>query len=269
MGPARNANPILTLLTDFGDRDGYVAAVKGVILDLVPAARIVDAAHDLPAHDVRAAAWALAQYAPFYPAGTIHIAVVDPGVGTDRAVLAVETRGQLVLAPDNGLTAWLRARDPAHRRWTLKPGVVRPGGDSATFHGRDVFAYAAGLLARGTPLARLADPVERCVEPPWVKPVLHGTTLEGEVVHVDRFGNAITNIPSALVPDRGGAIVLAGARRIGPVQRTYADAATGRALALIGSDGMVEIAVREGSAAATLKLRVGSPVRIRGNFQGL
>lgn len=262
-GDVMKANPLVTLLTDFGTADGYVAAMKGVVLDQCPQACVVDAAHDLPRHDVRAAAWVLRQYGWTFPAGTIHVAVVDPGVGTERAALVVEVDGQIYVGPDNGLFAWVLKRHPQARVLQLKAGIVRPGGNSATFHGRDVFAYAAGLLAKGIRLDRLAEPVDTWFQPEWVNPVLHGRVIEGEVIHVDHFGNLITNIPASLVVDRGPeAVVKIGKRTIKGIVRTYAEVPVGHPLALVGSDEMLEVAVNQGDASLWAKSGLGSQVRL-------
>ena len=235
----------ITLLTDFGTRDGYVAAMKGVIASLAPRARVVDATHDIPAHDIRAGAWSLMQYWKFFPRGTIHVAVVDPGVGTERRPLLVEADGHFFLGPDNGIFAWIPARRIHEVR--ARRAVV-----SNTFHGRDVFAHAAGLLAAGRRVsgAEVRDPVI----PSWVAPRRERGRVIGEVVHIDHFGNCITN----LKPEPGPIVV--GRRRIAALARTYGEAARGKPIALVGSSGYVEIALRERSAAAVLGLKRGDRI---------
>lgn len=253
----------ITLLTDFGDRDGFAAAMKGVMVSLAPGAAIHDAAHGVPPGDVRAAAWALAQYWRLWPEGTIHVAVVDPGVGTDRAALLARAGGRLFLAPDNGLLALVAAEAEDFAAFALRPGVRRPGGDSATFHGRDVFAMAAGLLAAG----RGAD--ELCAGPvvpaamPWAEPVRAADGgLRGEVIHVDRFGNAVTNLVPADLP-AGPWRLDAGRGAFGRIERTYGEVSSGAPLAYEGSSGRLEIAVRDGSAEKELDLRRGTPIILR------
>ena len=245
--------PIITLLTDFGTVDGYVAEMKGVILSRAPEAALVDATHDIPPQDVECARLTLARYWRRFPAGTVHVAVVDPGVGSARAAIAVENDGRWLVGPDNGVLS------PA----LLLPGarVVSlpiPPGASHTFHGRDVFAPAAALLAMGTPIDQLGAP--------HAEPVVRRTaearrapdgSIVGEVIAVDRFGNALTN----LVAPRGGTVV-AGGREL-PIRRAYAEGAPGAPLAVIGSNGLVEIAVRDGSAARELGLARGAPVALR------
>ena len=243
---------LVTLLTDFGTADGYAGEMKGVIASDAPGVHLVDIAHDVAAQDVDGARLTLARYWRRFPTGTVHLAVVDPGVGGPRAAIAVESEGMWLVGPDNGILS------PA----LLHPGarcvdLPVPSGAAATFHGRDVFAPAAAALARGVPLDELgrprSDPMVR--RTPEAVRAADGS-VSGVVISVDRFGNAITN----LVATRGGAVQVAG--RTLPVRRTYADAARGEVLALVGSNGLVEVAVRDGSAAAQLRLERGTPVAL-------
>ena len=196
--PTKESRPIVTLLTDFGTVDGYVAAMKGVILSQAPAATVVDATHEIPPQDVLAGAWALRQYALLFPPGTIHVAVVDPGVGTARRALLVEADERLYLAPDNGILGWVVRGAKAVRRRALLRDVRLPGETSSTFHGRDIFAFAAGVLASRK---RTVDDVSTGIEdiewPAWVEPARDGVSLAGSVIHVDAFGNLVTNIERA------------------------------------------------------------------------
>jgi S-adenosylmethionine hydrolase len=244
---------VITLLTDFGTADGYVAEVKGVLLTLAPEAVVVDVTHDVPAHDVESGRLAVARYWRRFPPGTVHVAVVDPGVGGGRAALAVGSEGRWLVGPDNGLLSPALLM-PAARAIALTP----PAGAAPTFHGRDVFAPAAAALARGTPLDALgtaydAPVIRRTPEP---RRTSDGGAL-GEVIAVDRFGNAVTNFLGA----RGGTVEVNGTPL--RVQRTYENAAPGQVVAVCGSTGLIEIAVREGSAAASLGLGRGSPVLFR------
>lgn len=245
---------IVTLLTDFGTADGYVGEMKGVLASHAPGVTLVDISHELPPHDIDGARLALARFWRRYPEGTVHLVVVDPDVGGARSCVAVESMGRFLVGPDNGVLspALLVA---GSRAVALEP----PSTASATFHGRDVFAPAAAALATGTPLDALGMPVVA----PLVRRTPEPRRLEdggigGEVITVDRFGNAITN----LLTVRPAGHVEAGGRRLGFV-RTYADVPPGAAAALIGSSGLVEIAVREGSAASLLGLTRGSPVVLR------
>lgn len=253
----------ITLLTDFGWSDGYVAAMRGVIASVAPRARVVDAAHDLPPGDVRVAAWVLSQYWLWWPRGTIHVAVVDPGVGTDRAAVAAQADGRLLLAPDNGLLTGVAAQARQFRAWRLGAGAERPGGVSATFHGRDVFAYAAARIASGVPLRRLVD---RAMEirrlPDWAARRYADGRVRGIVVRVDRFGNAITTLGPSDLPT-GPWEARVGPCRFRQLSRTYNDVAVGRPLLYLGSTGRLEVGVRDGAAAERLRLRAGDPVFVR------
>jgi hypothetical protein len=247
------ARALVTLLTDFGTADGYVAEMKGVLASGAPEATILDIAHDLPPQDVDAGRLALARYWKRFPERTIHVAVVDPGVGTTRHALAVESQRRYLIGPDNGLLS------PA----LLAPGarIVRlavPPSASATFHGRDVFTPAAVHLAIGQAFDALGEPetdpvIRRTPEP---HRAADGSVV-GQVVTIDRFGNAITN----LLGVRGGTVTVAG-RRVA-VRHTYAEAARGEPVAVVGSSGLLEIAVRDGSAAVELGLARGDQVTLR------
>ena len=245
---------IITLLTDFGTADGYVGEMKGVLASQAPATPLVDISHDLPAHDVDAARLALARYWRRFPVGTVHLVVVDPGVGSARACIAVESQGRHLVGPDNGvLSPALLVGDA--RVVTLSV----PTSASATFHGRDILAPAAAALANGVAFDTLGSPMIA----PNVRRTPEARRLDdggiaGEVISVDRFGNAITNLMT-LRP--GGRIEVAG--RVLPLVRTYADVAVGEAAALTGSSGLIEIAVREGSAASALGVVRGTAVVLR------
>lgn len=242
--------PILTLLTDFGTADGYVAEIKGVLLSAVPHATLVDISHDIPPQDVEAARLAVARYWRRFPAGTVHLVVVDPGVGTARPALAVQAEGRVLLGPDNGVLS------PA----LLMPGVrvvsiPVPAGASPTFHGRDVFAPAAAAIARGTSLDGIGTPARSPVIRRTPEPVRDDDgVLRGEVITVDRFGNLVTNF----IAVRAGVVEIAG--RAIPLRRTYGDVPPGELVAIIGSSGLLEVAVRDGSAARALGLGRGAPV---------
>ncbi|MBI4545772.1 MAG: SAM-dependent chlorinase/fluorinase [Gemmatimonadetes bacterium] len=250
----------ITLLTDFGAADGYVAAMKGVIASLAPDALIDDAAHDIPPGDVHAAAWALAAYWRLYPPGTIHLAVVDPGVGSERRALAAAVEGRFLVAPDNGVLSRVLDEAAPERVVALTNPVFYRDSVSQTFHGRDIFAPVAAHIARGTPLSELGPPVSDPVrlELPRARRTESGAS--GVVVHIDRFGNLITNIPGEWAA-HARSIEVAG-QNVGPLRQAYAQARSGELLAIIGSAGLVEISVRDGSAAAVLAAGRGTPVVI-------
>lgn len=245
--------PLITLLTDFGTADGYVAELKGVLYAAAPNITVVDLSHDIPPQDVESARLAVARYWRRFPSGTVHLIVIDPGVGSARAALAVNSDGRFLVGPDNGvLSPSLLASGSRAVSLPVPPSA------SATFHGRDVFAPAAAHLAAGTPIDSLGpvclDPVIR--RTPEARRGPNGSVM-GEIIAIDRFGNAISN----LIAPRGGRIEIAG--RVMPIVRTYADAAVGDVIALVGSSGFVEIAQRDGSAARALEITRGTPVTLR------
>ncbi len=240
----------ITLLTDFGTADGYPAAMRGVIATIAPDAVVDDASHEIAPGDVHAAAFVLPRYARLYPPHTIHVAVVDPGVGSARRALAAAIDAHVYVAPDNGLLTRVLASAASARIVALEAEVYRRPAVSATFHGRDIFAPAAAWLARGVPLEDLGPVVDDPVRLALPQPRREHRSVVGAVVHVDRFGNLITNVPGAWLGD--GAHVSVEGRPVGTLRHTYADVVPGSLLALIGSDGLLEVAVRDGSAATVL-----------------
>jgi len=242
---------IVTLLTDFGTADSYVAEMKGVLATYAPSATLVDITHDVSPGDVRAAQYILSRTWMFYPEGTVFVAVVDAGVGTDRRVLGATRFGRYFLAPDNGLLSFL-SMNASFLSIPVLPEAA------PTFHGRDVFAPAAGVLANGGSFESLGTAITDPVQLPLPIPTTDGDAVLGEVVYVDRFGTLISNItPNAL---KDGATIHVGDVDVGPLRRTFADVAPGELVAFTGSGGTVEIAVRDGSAMRTLGLGVGAKV---------
>jgi S-adenosylmethionine hydrolase len=251
----------ITLLTDFGLGDGYVGALKGVIAAIAPQAQVVDLAHDLPCGDVAHAAWVLRTAAPCWPAGTAHVAVVDPGVGTDRRAVALAVDDQVYFAPDNGLLSWVLRTAGTPKAIELTNAAFWRHPVSATFHGRDVFAPAAAYLVAGVPFSALGQPLDADTLVRLDLPADDPTSRRGVVVAIDRFGNAITSLCPVAV--EGAATVVVGERAV-PLRRAFAEAAPGEALAYVGSSGRLEIGVNRGSAAEALGLRVGAPVAVGG-----
>jgi S-adenosylmethionine hydrolase len=259
---------VVTLTTDFGRGDVYAGVLHGVILGLYPQLRVVDLTHDVRPQAVLEGAFLLESAYRYFPVGTVHLAVVDPGVGTERAIVAVETPDALFVAPDNGLLTVVWENMPSEERVAARivelsePRYWRPE-VSATFHGRDVMAPVAAHLASGVDLAEVGRPRWELVLLPGGRPTRHEDgSLQGQVVHVDRFGTCATNIPAALIP-LGPVNVEVGGVVLYGLARTYGERAVGELLALIGSDGRLEIAVREGSAAERLGLESGSLVWVR------
>lgn len=257
--------PVIALMSDFGARDHYVGTMKGVTLGICPDVTLVDITHEIPPHDVRAAALELAACYRYFPAGTVFLVVVDPGVGSARRGLAVETADHRFVAPDNGvLTAVLRESPPrgvvelSERRYAL-PTVSR------TFEGRDRFAPAAAWLAKGLKLTGLGRSAGEYVTIEIPEPEVSDGRIVGEVLRVDHFGNLVTNIDSKSfdrLAQAGAISLVAGEHTVGRFVTTYAEAAPDEACALIGSTDHVEIALNVGSAAAQLGLGPGAVVTI-------
>ena len=237
----------ITLLTDFGTADGYVGAMKGVLAATAPDAVVDDVAHDIAPGDVEGAAWALGAYWRRYPEGTVHVVVVDPGVGTKRDAIAIEVDGRFLVGPDNGVLTWaLREAEGEPVTHELE----RPAhAISSTFHGRDLFAPAAARLAAGAAIGSLGSRKRGIVRLPWPEPVHHADGVDGVVVHVDRFGNLVTNIPSGEAI--GECFVRVGVMEV-EVRNTYGDVDVGELVAHAGSRGLVEIAMRDGRASDRL-----------------
>lgn len=277
--PRRDA--VITLLTDFGARDSYVAEMKAAILERVPAVRCVDVTHEVAPGDVPAAAWLLARIWVRFPPGTVHLVVVDPTVGSARRPLAVRAAGRWLVGPDNGLVTFLE-RSPEgpgvriDEAWALGGPAAAEGGKSAsataadrtrrvaglsdTFHGRDLFAPAAARLAAGEPAEGIGTRLDpsALVRLEVPRPRRDGERVEGAVVHVDRFGTLVTNIPAGWLPEEPVARV--GEVRVRGLARSYADVAPGEPLLVIGSVGTLELSVRDGSAAERWGIRRGAGV---------
>ena len=258
------ADPLITLTTDFGTGSHYVAAAKGVILALNPEVRILDLSHDIPAQDLREAAFFLTATLPYFPPDTLHVVVVDPGVGSERAILYVEFANLRLLVPDNGCWTWLIE---GGRR---KPRVIRltekrfwRSRVSATFHGRDIFAPVAANLSLGLDPRELGPIVSDWVRLDRPAPRHEGNAIAGEVVYVDRFGNLITNISgeALLRDDRFKRVRIEGVE-VPHIVRTYSDVEPGTLVALVSSSEWLEVAVNQGDAARQLDARIGTPVTI-------
>jgi S-adenosyl-L-methionine hydrolase (adenosine-forming) len=256
---------VITLTTDFGTRDWFVGTLKAVVLNFHPRATVVDITHGIAPGDIRGGAFALMASCRFFPKGTVHLAVVDPGVGTSRRAIAVQTADFFFVGPDNGVMSWALAREriKAIRALENEKYFLRPV--SGTFHGRDIFAPVAAHLSRGVPIRGLGPAQEDFMRLPWPKSRLRHPGVEGEVLYLDRFGNAITNIEADAVRSLGeGALhVFVGRKRLCPIGAFYQSVPSGRPVAVLGSSGFLEIAVNGGSAAQQLGLRVGQAVTVR------
>lgn len=262
--------PIVTLLTDFGVDSTYPAQMKGVILQRCPEAVVVDLTHGVPRHDVRSGAFMLASAYGAFPKGTVHVAVVDPGVGSARRIVAAETEDAFFVAPDNGLlTVVLRSRFEEEPETETRlvavenTDLMRPE-VSSTFHGRDIFAPVGGELARGAPLEELGPELDVFRPLDLPSPRIGEEVIEGAALYIDPFGNIVTNIPAQALPTaRPDAlkVQILGAV-INGLADAYADVPPGMLLAYIGSAGLLEVAVNQQSAAKRLGADIGAPVRV-------
>jgi len=279
------SHPIITLTTDFGTSSSYAGAMKGVMLGICPEATIVDISHDIPPQDIAHGAFVIACATPYFPSGTVHVCVVDPGVGTARRALLVVTPSGMFLVPDNGLitlvleglsgidsTTEVSIPDEAGFLDSFTSPLpadcsayVLAGQEywrqpiSETFHGRDIFAPIAAHIARGARPESLGEAVDETVRLSVPRPQKLGATLEGRIIFIDHFGNLVSNIRSTDLP--GGRIVFeVQDRRVSGLSRTYAGC--GELLALIGSHGCLEIAEPMGNAARSLRAKVGDPIRL-------
>jgi S-adenosyl-L-methionine hydrolase (adenosine-forming) len=257
---------IITLLTDFGSQDYFAGAMKGVILSINPSARIVDITHEIPPHDIHAAAFNLLAAYTAFPAGTIHVAVVDPGVGSDRKPLAVECAGQLFVGPDNGIFSWICEREGKSRAIHLQNESFFYHPVSATFHGRDVFAPVAAALSRCAAVEDLGEPLSDCVGLPSLalKRRPDGQA-EARIIHIDRFGNCVTNLTRAHVSEdsfAAGVKLSVNGREVSAGRRFFAASTSehNELFGIFGSAGFLEIAAQNASAASILKARCGDAV---------
>jgi S-adenosyl-L-methionine hydrolase (adenosine-forming) len=258
--------PVIALLSDFGTRDHYAGTMKGVMLTICPDATLVDITHDVPPHDVLDGALQLAAAARYFPAGTIFLAVVDPGVGSSRRGIAAEAGDYRFVAPDNGvLTAVFREWPPKKIIELTERRYARPT-VSRTFEGRDRFAPAAGWLAKGIQLTALGRPAPDYHKLDIPLPQIDEATINGVVLRIDRFGNLVTNIDRRSVESaaRSGTMaVSAGGHTVGRLVATYADIQPGEICALFGSTDHLELAANSESAADRLQLGRGAPVEVK------
>ena len=293
MNASPNISPPIVLTTDFGLSDAFVGVMKGVILRINPLATIIDLTHDIRPQDLRQGAFVLGVNYPFFPLGTIHVSVVDPGVGTDRRAIVLETPGAVFVAPDNGLLSEVIKRHLPTEKLTERSSAGSPGQVdlpdslkayslteeryrlepvSNTFHGRDVFAPAAAYISKGVSPGEMGPRIDNLVYHPLPEPTRSGNVLTGDVIYVDRYGNLITNISQSdlSIAEESAAAVsveIAG-RQIQGLSRTFHDEQAGAVcspgvlplVALFGSSGYLEVAVPDGNAAQSLSAGTGTPV---------
>lgn len=259
------ARPVVALLSDFGNRDHYAGAMRGVILGICPDAALVDVTHDIPPHDIRTASLELAAAYRCFPAGSVFLVVVDPGVGSARRGLAAEVGGQRFVAPDNGVLTHVFAQRPPEQVVELTERRYARPTVSRTFEGRDRFAPAAAWLARGIRLSALGGPLRDCVTLDLPPVETRGGALTGSVVRIDRFGNLVTNVDRRRcerLTGAGDVDIAVGGCAVGRLVETYADMGRGEVCALFGSTDHLELAVNMASAAEMLGLQVGASVRV-------
>jgi len=254
---------IITLTTDFGLRDPYQGAMKGAILSVNPAAAIIDISHLVASANVLEGAFVMHFACPYFPDGSIHVGVVDPGVGSERKAILVETKRYLFIGPDNGLVSLAAKDDGIKRVIELENARYFRKEVSDTFHGRDIFGPVAAHLSLGVDPAELGRPLDNMTGLDLPGTEIDGSEIKGEIIYIDTFGNAVTNIRRDEI--RNGVdfeISVKGIKLIG-VKRTYSMAGKGSPVALIGSTGFLEVAVNNGSAAQALGIRVGDKVTLR------
>ena len=260
---------VVTLLTDFGTADYFVGAVKGVILTINPQVSIIDITHEIPPQDIESAAFTLLTCYRDFPAGTVHVAVVDPGVGSSRRAIVVSAGSHYFVGPDNGLFSYVLDREPSHQTFHLTAREYFRDSPSSTFHGRDVFAPVAAALSKGVAPAKLGPRIEDAVRLHSLAPTKREDgKVEGRIIHIDRFGNCITNLTRADLPDTKQTTLLVKRRAINAFRRFFADETAskrGRAsnsdlFAIWGSAGFLELALNGASAAKLLHAKRGDTV---------
>lgn len=259
-------NRVVTLLTDFGVKDAYVGAMKGVILAMCPTVTLVDISHEVSKHNVLQGAFMLCQAAPYFTEGSIHLGVVDPGVGTARRRIMVQGRRCFYVGPDNGVLSLAAKREGVIKIVEIKNAEFMLPHPSRTFEGRDVFAPAAAHLARGVDIDEFGPEIHSFVNVSIAEPKRRGRELLGEVIYIDGFGNIVTNIPKDMLGevDVGTSIEVRVGRvsKTVPFCRTYGDASAKSPLLTLGSSGFLEVAVNQGSAEKLYRATVGNRVRL-------
>jgi S-adenosyl-L-methionine hydrolase (adenosine-forming) len=277
-----NTSPIISILTDFGQRDGYVGTMKGVILNIVPNVQLIDISHEIQPQNIQQAASILADIYSYFPPHTVHLVVVDPGVGSTRQPIAVETPHGRFVAPDNGVLTGVLRSEPSWKAVLLNNHEYWLPNQSNTFHGRDIFSPSAAHLASGISLDKFGIPLDKLTMLKLAALVISQHTIKGEVTRIDHFGNVLTNIKVLkwidantleLTPeyDNKGqmrinaenAQVTAGWHTLEGIHRTYSEVPIGNKVALVGSGGELEISINQGNAAESTAIKVGDPVTIQ------
>lgn len=260
------SNLLITLTTDFGLRDPYVAEMKAVILSVSPSVTIVDITHEIEKFDIHMGAYVLASASPFFPEGTIHVAVVDPGVGTQRRPMLIQTRHSFYVGPDNGLLVLAARNQGIEHFYEITNRKLMLPWVSRTFHGRDIFASAAAHLARGTPASEFGPEIYDVITPVFTKVTQKKDMLIGEVLHVDGFGNIITNLTGKELEQLDikevVRLTLKNLELKLRLCKAYAEGKPQEPLAIIGSHNFLEISINQGNAANKFKIRTGDKIKI-------
>jgi S-adenosylmethionine hydrolase len=256
---------MITLMTDFGTSDHYVGVMKGVILNINPQVEIVDITHAIPPQDILGAAFLIDSTYRYFPSGTIHVVVVDPGVGSERRAIVCQTETAYFVCPDNGLlTHILHNEKHAHAVAVENSAYFLPQ-VSNTFHGRDIFAPVAAHLSRGVPISELGNPVTQPVQLALPKPQVTEEMVIGHIIWIDSFGNLVTDISREILESlegQNGVVIHAGSAKIDHFNRSYAESEIGEVLAIIGSFNRLEISINQGNAAQVLGLKRGDTITI-------
>ena len=261
LAPAR----VITLMTDFGTSDHYVGVMKGVILNINPQVQIVDITHDIPPQDVHGAAFLIDSAHRYFPTGTVHVVVVDPGVGSERRAIACQTETAHFVCPDNGILSHILCREERIHTVAVENSAYFLPQVSNTFHGRDIFAPIAAHLSRGIPIDKLGSPVAQPVQLPVPQPQVTDRAIIGHIIWIDSFGNLVTDISHEILESlegRDGVVIHAGSAKIDRLNRSYAESTVGEALAIVGSFNRLEISINQGNAAQTLGMKRGDTITI-------
>ena len=255
----------ITLMTDFGTSDNYVGVMKGVILSINLQAQIVDITHTIPPQDVYGAAFLIDSAYRYFPTGTIHLIVVDPGVGSHRRVVVCQTETAYFICPDNGILTHIIHSEKYIRTVSVKNSAYFLPQISNTFHGRDIFAPVAAHLSRGVSMDKLGNPITDPVQLPVPEPKVMNEVIVGHIIWIDAFGNLVTNISHDMLESRAGeagVVIHAGNAKIADLNHSYAESAVGEPLAIIGSSNRLEISINQGDAAQVLGLKRGDEITV-------
>lgn len=256
---------VITLTTDFGLQDYYVSAMKAVMLGIAPDVRFVDISHEIPSQDIMAGSWVLKNSAMLFPSGTVHLVVIDPGVGTDRNAIALKIDDQYFVGPDNGIFSLL-TQEKDFKAVRLSNSKYWRKERSSTFHGRDIFAPAAAHLSQqDVALEDLGEPLDELVTYRWTVPISDKDGIEGMIIHIDKFGNLITNISTSLIEDvidEKDVKIYVGNTILDEIEATFGTVTEGEPVAYMGSSGMLEIGINKGNAEEMLGVQKGAQISL-------